>query len=83
MSSGGGHLGFGIFCYFRWKRFETVTVSVPCHHTMAQMKSEVVLMSIETLIQFLSNFTMERLINIVAPILHFVHFGGQRLEKSF
>ena len=50
---------------------------------MAQMKYEVVLMSIDTLIMFLCSVTMEILINIVAPILNFVYFGGQKLEKGF
>ena len=49
-----------------------ISRSVP-GHKMAEMKCEVGLMSIDTLIMFLCNVTMEILINVVAPILHFAN----------
>ena len=71
------------FAVFGGKRLVTLAVSVPGHHKMAHMKCEVVLMSIDTLIMFLCNVTMEILINMMAHILHFVYFGGQRLGNCF
>ena len=50
---------------------------------IGQIKCEVVLMSIDTLIMFLCNVTMEISINMVALILRFVYFGGPRLERGF
>ena len=60
------------FVVFGGKRLVTLAVSVQGHHKMAHMKYEVVLMSIDTLIKFLCNVTMEILINMMAPILHLV-----------
>ena len=68
---------------FGGKRLVTLAVNVPGHHKMAQMKGDIVLMSIDTMVMFLCNDNMEILLDKVTLILHFVNFGGQRLEKGF
>ena len=71
------------FCFaiFGGKRLVTQAVGVQGHHKMAQIECEVVLLSIYILIMFLCNVTVEMLIDLRAPILHFVYSGGQRPEK--
>ena len=68
---------------FGRRRLVTLDVSVLGHHKMDQIKCEVVLMSVGTLIMFLCNVAMEILTKMLAPILHFVYFGGQTLETAF
>ena len=53
-----------------------MAVSVLGHHKMAQMKGEIVWMSIDTITMFLCNFIIEILINMMALILEFVYLGG-------
>ena len=47
-----------ILANFVWKRLVTLGVSVPGHHMMAQMKGDIMLMSIDTMIMLLCNINM-------------------------
>ena len=76
-------LHFGFFSYFGGKILVPLAGSVPGHYKMSQMKDEIVLIPIDTTITFLCRIIMEILVNKVAFIIHFVYFGGQRLEKGF
>ena len=72
---------FRFFSYFWRIRLVTLAVSVTWDRELAQMKGEIVRMSIDTIIMFLFNFIIQILLNMVALILHFVYFGAQRVEK--